>query len=307
MHFLMVILCSIRKPFLGKRYSVRRHPGSLIAVSVFSLLFAFSTPSSGHKDMGSYQLPAPLNLSALTILTATEDTILYDNNTAAFLDTTSNAWTGVRFTPLDHFEFQAIYFAILNQYNNTADGCSLYVVADDGAGEPNWPSGILDSFWVPPPLPDMIWIQVDLSLPISFSAYEDFHVIYGPAPGGPYPGTGWWNLLDSDGTSTERSLVSHDNRATWLTIAHADAFIRAGGEYVEELLCGDCTDDGSVDAGDVVYLITYLFRDGPSPEPLCVGDVNCNGVVDAGDVVYLIGYLFREGPLPCSECCSGSL
>ncbi len=31
---------------------------------------------------------------------------------------------------------------------------------------------------------------------------------------------------------------------------------------------------------------------------LIAGDCNCDGVVDIGDVVYLISYLFRNGPPP---------
>jgi hypothetical protein len=67
----------------------------------------------------------------------------------------------------------------------------------------------------------------------------------------------------------------------------------------EEVLCGDVNHSGTVEAGDVVFLISYLFRGGPAPCPLLQGDVNCTGTVDAGDVVYLISYLFRGGPPPC--------
>ncbi len=69
------------------------------------------------------------------------------------------------------------------------------------------------------------------------------------------------------------------------------------------LLCGDCTGDGVVDLGDVIYLINYLYRGGPPPDPLCIGDVNCDGEVDLGDVIYLINYLYHGGPPPCGECC----
>ena len=69
------------------------------------------------------------------------------------------------------------------------------------------------------------------------------------------------------------------------------------------LICGDANDNEAVEAGDVVYLISYLFRSGPAPEPMCVGDVNLTGAVEAGDVVYLISYLFRSGPAPSPDCC----
>jgi hypothetical protein len=69
-------------------------------------------------------------------------------------------------------------------------------------------------------------------------------------------------------------------------------------KYVQSL-CGDVTGDDVVDVGDVVYLINYLFKNGPAPDPLQTGDVNLDAVVDVGDVVYLINYLFKGGPPPC--------
>ena len=64
-------------------------------------------------------------------------------------------------------------------------------------------------------------------------------------------------------------------------------------------LCGDANADGVVQAGDIVFLLSYLFRNGPAPKcPFERGDANGDGTVQAGDVVYLISYLFRNGPLP---------
>jgi hypothetical protein len=67
-----------------------------------------------------------------------------------------------------------------------------------------------------------------------------------------------------------------------------------GTEYIR----GDANGDSLVDIADVVYLINYLFTDGPAPDPLWVGDANCDGVVDIADVVYLLNYLFLSGPPP---------
>ncbi len=64
-------------------------------------------------------------------------------------------------------------------------------------------------------------------------------------------------------------------------------------------VCGDVNGDGVVDLGDVLYLISYLYKGGPAPDPLETGDVNCDGVVDLGDVLYLISYLYKGGPPPC--------
>jgi hypothetical protein len=88
---------------------------------------------------------------------------------------------------------------------------------------------------------------------------------------------------------------------------HDASTIRAdivdGSVTIEPVICGDVNGDGVVGAGDVVYLLSYLFRDGPPPSPLCEGDANGDGSVGAGDVVYLISYLFRNGPPPVSDCC----
>jgi CubicO group peptidase (beta-lactamase class C family) len=65
------------------------------------------------------------------------------------------------------------------------------------------------------------------------------------------------------------------------------------------LIIGDANGDGTIDAGDVVYIISYLFRNGPASTPFEAGDCDSDGTVDAGDVVYLINYLFRDGPPPC--------
>ncbi|MCJ7578775.1 MAG: dockerin type I repeat-containing protein, partial [candidate division Zixibacteria bacterium] len=64
-------------------------------------------------------------------------------------------------------------------------------------------------------------------------------------------------------------------------------------------ICGDCNGNGEINIADVVWLINYLFINGPSPVPWQAGDVNADGKVDASDVVYLINYLFINGPPPC--------
>jgi Tol biopolymer transport system component len=63
-------------------------------------------------------------------------------------------------------------------------------------------------------------------------------------------------------------------------------------------MAGDANADSLVNAGDVVYLIAYLFRDGPPPVFWECGDPNTDCLVNAADVVYLISYLFRQGPEP---------
>jgi len=77
---------------------------------------------------------------------------------------------------------------------------------------------------------------------------------------------------------------------------------KASGIDIElpPVLVGDVTGEGLVDIGDVVFLINYLFIDGPEPDPLMTGDVNCDGIINIGDVICTINYLFIDGPSPCS-------
>lgn len=69
--------------------------------------------------------------------------------------------------------------------------------------------------------------------------------------------------------------------------------------YPQDYICGDADASGAVDIDDVVYLLNYIFVDGPAPVPLESGDANCSGDIDIDDVVYLISYIFAGGPAPC--------
>ncbi len=63
-------------------------------------------------------------------------------------------------------------------------------------------------------------------------------------------------------------------------------------------LRGDSNGDGIINVGDVVYLVSYLYRGGPAPGPLWVGDCNCDDIINVGDIVSLVSYLYRGGPPP---------
>ncbi len=73
--------------------------------------------------------------------------------------------------------------------------------------------------------------------------------------------------------------------------------------YIIPYISGDVNGDSTVDVGDVIYLINYLFTGASAPDPLCIGDVNCDTLVDVGDVIYLINYLFTGTSPPCSDPC----
>lgn len=66
----------------------------------------------------------------------------------------------------------------------------------------------------------------------------------------------------------------------------------------ETTIAGDANGDGTVNIGDAVFVVNYVFRGGPAPDPLSAGDANCDGKINVGDAVYLVNYIFRGGPAP---------
>ena len=101
----------------------------------------------------------------------------------------------------------------------------------------------------------------------------------------PVPDTGLWNFevtaVDVPDSNYPFAAVVGSKPITWLA--------------------GDVNGDSSVSVSDVVYLVNYLFKNGPSPKPILYsGDVNCSYSVSVSDAVYLINYLFKNGPALCS-------
>jgi hypothetical protein len=95
-------------------------------------------------------------------------------------------------------------------------------------------------------------------------------------------GAYYWRVKAKDNYGAER--WSNQIRSFMVTGIHASL--------------GDFNGDGSIDVGDVVFLINYLFISGPAPDPQKLGDVNCDDEVNSADVVFLINYLFNNGPSP---------
>ena len=55
---------------------------------------------------------------------------------------------------------------------------------------------------------------------------------------------------------------------------------------------GDVNGDGYVDAGDFVYLISFLFKDGPPPPNPIDADIDGSSSINMGDALQLIGHLY---------------
>ncbi len=110
-------------------------------------------------------------------------------------------------------------------------------------------------------------------IPITLSAEEDYY----------------WRVHSRDTIEAGR----------WSGLASFVVFPTDPVEYI----CGDANDDESVNIGDAVFLISYIFKGGPPPQQICVGDANGDGDLNVGDIVYLVSYVFNGGPAPVTTCC----
>lgn len=75
-----------------------------------------------------------------------------------------------------------------------------------------------------------------------------------------------------------------------------------------EFVRGDCSDDGSIDLADVIFLLGILFPlAGPPSAPACTDacDTNDDATIDLSDAIALLGSLFGSvtNPLPPPNVC----
>ena len=68
-------------------------------------------------------------------------------------------------------------------------------------------------------------------------------------------------------------------------------------------MTGDVNESSTITSSDVIYLVNYVFKAGPTPLPCkAAGDVNCDGAVSSSDVILLVNHVFKSGPLTCDVC-----
>jgi len=70
-------------------------------------------------------------------------------------------------------------------------------------------------------------------------------------------------------------------------------------EMVVNFVCGDANNDAAINVADAVFLINYIFKNGPAPALTPAGDANCDLETNVADCVYLINHVFNGGPEPC--------
>jgi len=71
-------------------------------------------------------------------------------------------------------------------------------------------------------------------------------------------------------------------------------------ECIRDFICGDANNDDNVNILDIVYIINYIYKNGPDPIPPDAAEVDGQPGTNILDIVYLINYLYKNGPDP--EC-----
>jgi len=63
-----------------------------------------------------------------------------------------------------------------------------------------------------------------------------------------------------------------------------------------EFVCGDADFSGSFNILDIVYIINYLYKDGPPPVIDGIADADGDGITNLLDITHFIDYLYKDGP-----------
>jgi len=109
----------------------------------------------------------------------------------------------------------------------------------------------------------------------------------------------YYPLMSYPDTDGDGVIDSVDNCLNTPNPNQEDANGDGIGDACDILCSGDANGDGVINVGDAVYVITYVFKDGPAPDPIEAGDVNYDHDCNMADAVYLSNYVFKGGPCPC--------
>ncbi len=146
----------------------------------------------------------------------------------------------------------------------------------------------------------MAWVDWNQDFLFEYSEEVDLDVGSGE---GPY--TGYVNppANATNGPTRMRVRVTYESYPTPCGITdHGEVedytiIVEGGGCCV---IRGDIDDSGGeVDISDLVYLVDYMFNQGPEPPCMEAADVDgSGGDLNIADLVHLVDYMFNQGPEP---------
>ena len=112
-----------------------------------------------------------------------------------------------------------------------------------------------------------------------------------------------WDTLNSEGTYSFTADVGQVGSVFEILFIATDP-LGVADTMITHLavqsvyLRGDTDANGLYTLNDVVYLSSFIFREGPSPHPVETADVDGSGAVNVSDVVYMVNFLYNAGPRP---------
>ncbi len=108
-------------------------------------------------------------------------------------------------------------------------------------------------------------------------------------------------ILAAGGTLTTQMKVrftANDSDPQSIVESAVDNFEVVSYLCEDPFLCGDADNDGvGPNIADLIYLVGFMFQDGPEPAHMESVDVNGNSVgPDIEDLIYLVTFMFQDGP-----------
>lgn len=113
------------------------------------------------------------------------------------------------------------------------------------------------------------------------------------------PPTIKWQVVASGGTNSYYQNGSHLSGSvvqTAVGVVTSQNYVINQGFWNKHLVCrlGDANGNGSATISDAVYIINYVFANGPEPTSDCGGDPDGNGYTNVSDAIWLIRMIFRN-------------
>jgi hypothetical protein len=111
------------------------------------------------------------------------------------------------------------------------------------------------------------------------------------------------NGMTLDASTGEISGVATESGLFYFTVRATDASAEPLTDVQPlditlGITCGDANTDGQANVADAVYMINFVFKEGPAPAIHDAADANADGDLNVADAVYLINYVFKAGPAP---------
>jgi len=150
-----------------------------------------------------------------------------------------------------------------------------------------------------PPTPEEWWVRACAG-GRCWDSTETTKVIWsGEAPGPLEPG---WADSSMELDVIPRTAGRGDFTMTVESLSNPGAKLTKSITFLLNYVPGDASGDGIVDLGDLLFLVSYLYKGGSAPTPMAAGDPTGDCVVDLGDILYLVSYLYKGGAAPEPGC-----